>query len=300
MEFLNLHKSRKNPILGVFVTFLFIVIFYSLLQIPLVLELNAHNILDPNLLFEKDIIDLNYALILFTLGFAGITIGLYVSMNTIHKDNFSRLIHVFDKISYRRIITGLYLWGGLQLLTFILDFLFITDASEITFNGITSNFFIAILVSFVFLFIQTSAEEFLCRGYLLQAIGYIFKKRWIPVLISGLFFGGLHILNPEIEEYGLGIMLLHYCSVGIFLGIIVVMDNRLELALGFHAINNILAGLLVNFDGAAFKSYALFTVSYVDPYIGYIIWLMSAIVFYVICSKKYNWKSLRYLTQNIG
>lgn len=300
MEFLNLHKVRTYPVVGVFITFILITLFYSLLQIPLVLELNARGIIDLNVFFNESYIDLNYALILFSMGFAGITLGLLTSLNLIHNDRFIRLITVTNSVDYKRISFGFGIWGLLLLVTFILDYFFVTGSSEILYNGISQNFFIAILVSFVFLFIQTSAEEFMCRGYLMQALGYVFKKRWIPIVISGLFFGCLHILNPEIEQYGLEIMLLHYCSVGVFLGIIVVMDNRLELALGFHAVNNILSGLLINFDGAAFKTYALFTTSSVDPYLGYVIWLISAIIFYVWCSKKYKWKSLRYLLVNIG
>ena len=299
MEFLDLHRVRKNPIWGVIVTFILIVFFYALFQIPLALELMTQGG-DVNAFFDESNINLNYALILFVLGFLGITLGLQVGMRGIHKSKFVSLINTVNKIDYSRIGYGFLIWGILLVVTFIFDYYFITDPLNIIYNGIGMNFFVAIIVSFVFLFIQTSAEEFMCRGYLMQALGAIFKQRWLPILISGIFFGALHVMNPEIEEYGLEIMLLHYCSVGIFLGMIVVMDNRLELALGFHAVNNILAGLLVSFDGAAFKTYSLFTTSYVDPYMGYIVWLVSAIVFYMWCSKKYNWKSLRYLTQNIN
>lgn len=300
MEYLNLHKKRRNPIWGVIITFCIIMFFYLLFQIPLLLEVLTNNVMDINSFFDPSKINLNYALILFVLAFFGIIVGLLVSMKFIHNSKFRTLIHAERSIDFKRIGFGFYIWGLLLIVTFILDYFFITGSSDIVYNGIGYNFFIAIIVSFIFLFVQTSAEELLCRGYLMQALGSIFKDRWIPIIVSGLFFGGLHVMNPEIDEYGLDIMLLHYCSVGIFLGIIVVMDNRLELALGFHAVNNILSGLLISFDGAAFKTYSLFTTSYVDPYLGYIVWLVSAIVFYVWCSYKYNWKSLSYLTGKIA
>ncbi len=299
MEFLNLHKGRENPFWGVLITFFLIFIFYSLFQIPLVVELSRLGLVNFNTFFDEAHINLNYALILFVLGFLGIIFGLQLSMNFVHRDQFLNLINTVNKIDVKRIFFGFNRWGFLLLITFILDYLFITDSSDIIYNGIGFNFFIAIFVSFVFLFIQTSAEELMCRGYLMQILGSVFKQRWIPILISGVLFGLLHIMNPEIEKYGMEIMLLHYCSVGVFLGVIVVMDNRLELALGFHAVNNILSGLLVNFDGSAFKTYALFTTSSVDPYLGYVVWLLSAIVFYIWCYKKYKWRSLSYLTQEI-
>ena len=48
-------------------------------------------------------------------------------------------------------------------------------------------FFIAI----IFVPLQTSLEEYVFRGYLMQGIGGIIKNKWIPLLTTSLLFGFL-------------------------------------------------------------------------------------------------------------
>lgn len=300
MEFLKLHHKRNLPLRGIFLTFLNIVLLYGLFHIPLIIELNLRQVEDVTDFFNAEVINLNYALFLFMLVFLGGGLGLLISIKRIHEGTFLSLITSGKTIDYSRIRFGFYVWGFLIIMSFIIDYFFVSGSSEMVYNGLSINFFIAIFVSFILLSIQSSIEELVCRGYLMQALGYIFKRRWLPILISGLFFGFLHIGNPEVAKFGTSIMLLHYCSVGVFLGIIVVMDNRLELALGFHAVNNILSGLLVNFDGAAFKTYALFTTSSIDPYLGYVTWLVSAVIFYIWCSVRYKWNSLSFVLKKMN
>lgn len=304
LEYLSLHKQRQNPILGVFVMFLLAIVLLVFFQSPLAYVINQlsnnSNTDGLSLLSNPELINLNFSLILFTFPFIGITIAIYLTLKYVHKSNFLTIFSSKNTIDYKRIGFGFLLWGTLQLGLFIVDYFFITGPSLFQYHGFSTNFFIAIFVSILFFFVQTSAEEFLCRGYLLQALGNITKYRWLPILISGLFFGFIHIANQEIDVYGTEIMLLHYCSVGIFLGIIVVLDNRIELAIGFHAVNNTLASLLVNFEGASVKGYSLFSIGEVDPYSGYIVWLLSAILYFIVCKRKYKWESVSYIFKQIS
>ncbi len=50
--------------------------------------------------------------------------------------------------------------------------------------------------------IQTSAEEYLFRGYLMQGIGIISGNRWLPLILTSLAFGLMHYANPEIAKFG--------------------------------------------------------------------------------------------------
>ena len=80
--------------------------------------------------------------------------------------------------------------------------------------------------------IQTSMEEYFIRGYMMQGLGIMTKNRWFPLVFTSLLFGLMHILNPEVDKLGYGI-LVFYIGTGFFLGIITLMDEGLELALGF-------------------------------------------------------------------
>ena len=52
--------------------------------------------------------------------------------------------------------------------------------------------------------------------------------------------------------------MIYYIGTGLFLGIVTLMDEGLELALGFHAANNLFTALLVTADWTAFKTYSIF------------------------------------------
>jgi len=104
--------------------------------------------------------------------------------------------------------------------------------------------------------IQTSFEEYLFRGYLMQGIGVMAKNRWLPLVITSVIFGVMHIANPEVGKIGYFIM-VYYIGTGFFLGIITLMDEGLELALGFHAANNLFTALLVTADWTAFQTHSI-------------------------------------------
>lgn len=295
MEFLNLHKNRKSAFWGSLLTFFLVIILYGLFQLPFSLYMVVGE--DGNFIipYETLEINLNYLLILLSLSFFGILLGFIISFKAIHKESFFNLVNATGKLDFGRIINGFKIWTGILLLFFVLDYFFISGPDFFTYRPVDWNFIFLIVVSFVVLFVQTFAEEIMFRGYILQIFGKLFAYRWIPILISGLIFGLVHMQNPEVEEYGYGIMMLHYCSAGIFLGLIAVMDNRLELAIGFHAANNIISSILMNFEGSVFKTYALFSTPEIDPYIGYVTWFISCIIFYNWAKRKYNWKPINYI-----
>ncbi|MEL6867899.1 MAG: CPBP family glutamic-type intramembrane protease, partial [Bacteroidota bacterium] len=85
----------------------------------------------------------------------------------------------------------------------------------------------------------------------MQGLGNGFGNRWMPLLITSALFGAMHLLNPEIKAFGLGLMMTYYITFGLFLGIISLMDNSLDLALGIHAATNIFGAAIVTFDGSA-------------------------------------------------
>lgn len=140
--------------------------------------------------------------------------------------------------------------------------------------------------------LQTSFEEYLFRGYLLQGIGVLVKNRWFPLLLTSVVFGLLHISNPEVDKIGKVIM-IYYIGTGLFLGIITIMDEGLELALGFHAANNLFTALLVTADWTAFQTHSIFKDMSDPSKAGFLeIFLPVFIVFPIlifIFAKKYKW-----------
>ena len=87
----------------------------------------------------------------------------------------------------------------------------------------------------------------------MQGIGVMTRTRWVPLLLTSVIFGGMHFFNPEVAKMG-PILMIYYIGTGLFLGIITLMDDGLELALGFHAGNNLIGALLVTADWTAFQT----------------------------------------------
>ncbi len=84
-----------------------------------------------------------------------------------------------------------------------------------------------------------------------------------------------------------------YIGTGFFLGILTLMDDGLELALGFHAANNLTAALLVTAEWTAFQTDSLYR-DISEPELGWDV-LIPLLVLYPILlfvfAKKYGWKN---------
>lgn len=124
----------------------------------------------------------------------------------------------------------------------------------------------------------------------MQGIGIMAKNRWVPLIITSVLFGLMHIANPEVEKLGYGIM-IYYIGTGFFLGILTLMDEGLELALGFHASNNLIGALLITADWTAFQTDSIYR-DISDPVLGWDV-LVPVLVIYpillLIFSKIYKW-----------
>ena len=153
-------------------------------------------------------------------------------------------------------------------------------------------FLVLLLISIVLIPIQTTVEELIFRGYLIQGFGLLFKNRWLPLLVTSVLFGLLHIWNPEIEKLGIN-LLWYYIGTGIFLGIITLMDEGVELALGFHAANNLVTALMVTASWTAFQTESLL-IDNAEPSLGKEL-IITLVVIYPILAfiygKKYKWKN---------
>ena len=110
-----------------------------------------------------------------------------------------------------------------------------------------------IIISFILVFIQSSTEELLCRLFLYQRLKETYKKPWVVILASSLFFGLLHLANPGITVVSFIFIVLF----GAFAGLIIYYFDSIWLACGVHAAwnftQNIIFGL-PNSGQAATKS----------------------------------------------
>lgn len=180
---------------------------------------------------------------------------LFVLVKFIHKRSILSLTTVRSKIDWKRIVFSFVLVVMITIVSFAVSYY--NDASEIVWNFKPSKFALLVLISLLLFPFQIGLEEYLFRGYLMQHIGVMLKNRWMPLLITSVLFGIAHSANPEVAEIGPAIMVF-YIGTGLLLGIMTLMDNGIELALGFHLGNNLLAATLITSDWSSLQTDALF------------------------------------------
>ncbi|WP_420323017.1 CPBP family intramembrane glutamic endopeptidase [Flagellimonas sp.] len=215
---------------------------------------------------------------------------LFLWVRFIHKQSLSSLTTSRKKIDWKRIFYAFGLWGGVSVLMTLIDVYFSPD--DYVFNLDWSKFIPLAIIAVVLIPLQTSFEEYLFRGHMMQGLGILAKNRWVPLVVTSVLFGLMHIANPEVEKLGMGIM-VYYIGTGFFLGIMTLMDEGLELALGFHAANNLFTALLVTAEWTAFQTHSIYK-DISEPVLGWDVLIPVFVIFPVLLlvfGKKYGWKN---------
>jgi uncharacterized protein len=204
------------------------------------------------------------------------------------KSNLTSVITSRDQIDWRRFIVSFSLWSVISLLFFCVDYLTNSEAFLFQFDGAT--FGVLMLVSLVAIPVQTGFEELIFRGFLLQLSQRFFTRIILLCLINGLFFGAVHLSNPEIDLFGWP-AILYYTITGVFLAAITLFDKGLELAWGFHAANNFFGVVFLTNNWQVLQTNALFTDTR-TPEIGFeLLWtlLVAYPVLFLFFAKRYRW-----------
>ena len=230
----------------------------------------------------------NRLFLLMMLPFSLVFFTLLICLTKIHKLPLLSVFTSRKAFDWRRFFIA-FSWWSFMVLAYTAIELLLHKNFQLVFNA--QKFFTLFLLSIILLPLQTSSEELMFRGYILQGI----KKRTgsilSSILISGLMFGMMHIANPEIAKIGYHI-LIYYIIVGVVLGAIAFYDSGLELSLGFHAANNLITALLITADWQAFQTDAIIVDS--NPPGNGIFSMLLALsmlsAFFLLLNKKYNWK----------
>ena len=234
--------------------------------------------------------DSNLTLLLIMISFVFTMLGIIFVVRNVHNQSLQSITTSRKKVDWSRIIFSFLLWSAFTIVSTLLTYYF--NPSDFVFNFKPIPFAILLVIGIIFIPIQTSCEEFIFRGYLMQGFANLAKNKWFPLLMTSLIFGGMHWFNPEVTKIGLVIM-IYYIGTGLFLGVITLMDEGMELALGFHAANNLVGALLVTSDWSALQTHSIFK-DISEPSAGFDIILPVIIIFPVllfIFSKKYNWSN---------
>ncbi|MGB5376971.1 lysostaphin resistance A-like protein [Muriicola sp.] len=242
-----------------------------------------------------DLIDKLGANLVLIILLVPLAIGLFIMLGwakLVQSQSIRALTTSRNKIDWKRIWFAFILWGAITVLLTGISIYFSPENFQFNFQLIPFLKLATIVI--ILMPLQTSFEEYMFRGHMMQGLGLLAKNRWVPLLVTSVLFGLMHLGNPEVSTLGLGVMTF-YIGTGLFLGIITLMDEGLELALGFHAANNVFGALLVTSDWSAFQVNSVFK-DISEPILGWDILVSVFVIFPLLIylfAKKYGWKDWR-------
>lgn len=221
----------------------------------------------------------------FIFGFFGVI----WTVKYLHKRSFKSLLTTRSQFDWKRFFLSFGLMGIFIVISVGVSYY--THPEELQLQFALKPFLLLVLIAVVLVPFQAGFEELFFRGYLMQGLGVVFKNRWTPLVVTSVVFGLMHGSNPEVTEYGSS-LLLYYIGTGLFLGIITLMDEGMELALGFHIANNMIQIILVTSDYSVFQSPSLFK-DISEPGSAWQEMIFPLLILYpmliLIFAKKYYW-----------
>lgn len=100
----------------------------------------------------------------------------------------------------------------------------------------------------ILLFLQTTAEEMIFRGYLQQQLAARFKSRWVWWVLPSVMFGLAHY-NPATFGANTWLIVAITTLMGLILADVTARFGSLSPAMGLHFANNLVVMLFMNSPG---------------------------------------------------
>lgn len=229
----------------------------------------------------------------FVMVIAPLSIALFIVLfwaKFIQGQSLTSLTTSRQKIDWKRVLFSFSIWAGITIVMILVSYW--ASPENFVWNFNSEKFFVFLVLALLLIPLQTSFEEYLFRGHLMQGLGLVTNSRLIPLLVTSILFGLMHIGNPEVGKVGY-IIMVYYIGTGLFLGVITLMDEGLELALGFHAANNLVGALLLTADWTAFQTHSILK-DVSEPSAGFEIVLPIFVIFPMLLflfAKVYKWNN---------
>jgi CAAX protease family protein len=247
---------------------------------------------NPN---DLGVLGLNPNLYLLTMLFPFL-IGLItfvLLIKPLNERKLSCIINGRDSFRWNR-----FLISGLVWIIISAIYLFVSlkvDPADFKLNNRSLSLIPLVIISVLLIPFQAAFEEILFRGYLMQGFTTLVRSRWFPVVITSLLFAVMHALNPEVREFGFLKMMPQYILFGLIFGIITILDDGIEAAIGAHAANNVFLCIMVTNESSALQTPALYEQVNINPWTDLLTMLMMGILVIFILKLIFRWGSFSIL-----
>jgi membrane protease YdiL (CAAX protease family) len=209
---------------------------------------------------------------------------------------FMKVINGTNSFRWNRFLISALVWTIVSAIYLIINLKL--DPSNFTLNNNTLTIIILSLISLLFIPFQAAFEEVIFRGYLMQGFTVLLRNRFFPLILTSVFFGLMHSFNPEVKDFGFWTMIPQYILFGLIFGVITILDDGIEAAIGAHAANNIFLCIMVTNKSSALQTPAVYEQQNVYPWTEFLTMLIMGIIIILILKSVFRWKDFSLLFSN--
>lgn len=252
---------------------------------PGIISTYSANPTDLTLLGLSPYMSLVFMLIPFLAGLA----AFMLLMKPLHGRTFLSSFNGTSKIRWSHFFISALVWMVLSAL-----YLFVymkAEPSNFTVNNTSIGSLLLVSVIAIMLIpFQAGYEEVIFRGYLMQGFAVVLRNKWFPLIMTSVLFGLMHTPNPEVKQFGFLTMMPQYILFGLIFGVVTILDDGIEAALGAHTANNAFLVVMVTNQSSALQSPAVLEQHAVYPWTEFTGLLVSGFIFILILMIVFRWK----------
>jgi membrane protease YdiL (CAAX protease family) len=242
-------------------------------------------------------LDPNTGLIIMLFPFIAGLAAFILFVKPLNNRTLKITINGTGRIRWNRFFISAFIW---LILSAIYLFLYLNiDPANFSLNNKTSSLIILSVISLLFIPFQAAFEEILFRGYLMQGFAAILRNRWFPLVMTSVLFGLMHSVNPEVREFGFLTMMPQYILFGLIFGVITILDDGIEAAMGAHTANNAFLCIMVTNKSSALQTPALYEQQNIYPWIEFSGLIFTGIIFIMILKIIFKWKDFSLLFSEV-
>jgi membrane protease YdiL (CAAX protease family) len=243
-------------------------------------------------------LDPNTGLVMLLFPFIAGLIAFILLIKPLNNQTLKSTINGSKKIRWNHFFISAFIW--LMLSAFYLIIYLKLDPANFTLNNKSSSLIILSVISVLLIPFQAAFEEILFRGYLMQGFSVLLRNRWFPLIMSSVLFGLMHAFNPEVSEFGFLTMMPQYILFGLIFGMVTILDDGIEAAMGAHSANNIFLCIMVTNKASALQTPALYEQQNIYPWTEFAGLIITGIIFIFILSRILKWNNFSVLFEKVS
>lgn len=275
--------------------------------IPLLIALAGKAVSDPSVIAELGAnpsdfsllgLDPNLTFMIMLFPFVAGLAAFFLLIKPLNGRSAMATINGKKRLRWDRFLISGFVWLILSAL-YLLIYLK-TDPSNFSLNiPEIGTLLMLVFISLIFIPFQAGFEEVLFRGYLMQGFAVLFRNRLMPLVLTAMLFGLMHAFNPEVKEFGFFTMIPQYILFGLIFGVITILDDGIEAAMGAHTANNIFLCIMVTHKSSALQTSAIYEQQTIYPWGEFAALLVLGILFLVILKIIFRWDNISVLAESV-